>query len=562
MSGTINIISGFNVGAPYPIDYRMVASNITERNNIVHKYDGLRVFLTNTRETWIWNNTSINWEPDASGTIIGSGSTSYVPRWNSNQSLENSNLFNNLNKLGLNTTNPLGDLHIMNSTYGTASSLIFDVSSSSDGFIGYNSSFSYVNGPAAIDINKGSTSIIFQSLGNTSQITFNHRKPNDSILSTHIPKLTIGYRNSLAQYCNIINGSNARNYIVGNSSITPSIGVDLNGYYTDTSQDLLMVNGSFRSNSKYSKQTTHLNYSYNGSYLMSLSYYNNKTSSYNNTQTFNSSTAYLNPSTGTYQMLDEHELVVYNKTTGGNIKKLIFTLPVSPEIGREIVIDYIGGGLTHSTITTSGSLKNLSDVSIASIDVNTGERVKIVYIGGSSPTWQVVELVSNNQTIKNDITLLKSQVVDLSNADTSINNDITSINNWTFENVVSTIFSDYSNTSTQLDSTIENAYIYKNNKMAVLNFDIYAVFKTNTGSGNSSTTFTLNAPFVSIDSVTSKHQITITDGSGSTSIIRDVSVNISSSSIFVTYWQSNNLGSPSSYPRRNRLNINMSYRIN
>lgn len=405
INGAINIINGFNLGAPYPIDYRMVMPNASERDAIVHKYDGLKVFLTDTREVWTWNEGTTQWDSESS--ISGGGSASYVPKWNNSQSLDNSSLYNTSNRVGLNTTSPSGSFHIRQYGGVTASSLVFDTPSSSIGFIGYGS---YYNGPnlTAFDSTKGSISLRFD---NSSSLIFYHRKPGDGV-TAHTTKFIIGYLNSLNQYCNYLNGAGNRNYIVGSSSVTPLVGTNLSGAYTDTAQDLLMVNGSFRSNSKYSKQTTTLDYSYSGgSYLMSLSYYNNQTSSYNNIQNFNTPNSILNPTNGTFQMVDEHELVVYNQTSGFQLKPLSFNLPLTPELGREIVIDYIKSpvGSTYSTISSS-SIKNLDGALVTSFIINPGERVKIVYVGGSSPLWQVVELVSDNQSIKNDITYLKSSI--------------------------------------------------------------------------------------------------------------------------------------------------------
>ena len=69
----INIIDGFYVGSSTPIDSRFVVTNSTERTAIEYKYDGLKVFQRDTRETYIWNSTTSIWDLEGSGALSGSG---------------------------------------------------------------------------------------------------------------------------------------------------------------------------------------------------------------------------------------------------------------------------------------------------------------------------------------------------------------------------------------------------------------------------------------------------------------------------------------------------------
>lgn len=64
----INIIDGFKVNASAPVDYRIIASNSTDRDAISYKYDGLKVFLLNDRKTYTYNTTTATWSTDMSGT--------------------------------------------------------------------------------------------------------------------------------------------------------------------------------------------------------------------------------------------------------------------------------------------------------------------------------------------------------------------------------------------------------------------------------------------------------------------------------------------------------------
>jgi len=400
INGAINIINGFSVGAPYPIDYRMVMNNASERLAIVHKYDGLRVFQTDTRETFIWNEGTTNWEPDSVG-IGGGGSASYIPVWNNSQNLGNSNLYNTGNRIGLNTESPEGSFHIRQFGGSTASSMILDVPTSDLSFIGFRSRLSG-SSLISLDSIRGSMGIRFTSFSNQSSMEFLHRRPNAGV-GTFEQKFELGYLNSLNQYCNVLNGTGARNYIVGSASITPSLSAP---FYTDNNQDLLMVNGSFRTNGRYSKQVTTMYYQYNINYIMRMHNFRNTTSNFTNTNVDYTTPIFgLDPVNGTYQLGEEHELIIYNQTINPNLKKVTINLPQNQITGREINIDYISGG-THSTITSSDIMRGLNGNIISPINLNPGERIKIVLFRPGE--WQVTELIADNQIIKNNITNLES----------------------------------------------------------------------------------------------------------------------------------------------------------
>jgi len=75
----INIIDGFYLGNSIPLDPRVVAADAATRTSITYKYDGLRVFQQDTRESWIWNSSSSTWSMDVpvseTWKNIGSGGT-------------------------------------------------------------------------------------------------------------------------------------------------------------------------------------------------------------------------------------------------------------------------------------------------------------------------------------------------------------------------------------------------------------------------------------------------------------------------------------------------------
>jgi hypothetical protein len=102
----INIIEGFYLGSSTPIDSRFVVASATDRTSIVYKYDGLKVFQTDTRETWVWNSGTSTWDLEGSSNTSGSGTQNYVTKWLSSTVLGTSSLFATGSNVGINTVNP------------------------------------------------------------------------------------------------------------------------------------------------------------------------------------------------------------------------------------------------------------------------------------------------------------------------------------------------------------------------------------------------------------------------------------------------------------------------
>jgi hypothetical protein len=71
----ISIITNFDVNQSVPIDSRLVATNSTSRNNIVYKYEGLKVYQTDNQLTYTWNGST--WIVEERGGIYG-GSGSLI----------------------------------------------------------------------------------------------------------------------------------------------------------------------------------------------------------------------------------------------------------------------------------------------------------------------------------------------------------------------------------------------------------------------------------------------------------------------------------------------------
>ena len=69
----IPIISNFDVNSYSPIDSRMVVANAAARTSLSYLYDGLKVYQTDTKVTWVYKGT-LGWVVDGNGIYGGSGS--------------------------------------------------------------------------------------------------------------------------------------------------------------------------------------------------------------------------------------------------------------------------------------------------------------------------------------------------------------------------------------------------------------------------------------------------------------------------------------------------------
>jgi len=104
----INIQEQFNVNIGLPIDSRIVASGSTARNAITYKYDGLVVYDTSDRKTYVWNANNSSWTLTD---ISGAGTTNALPKWSSSTGLTSSGVYmiasSGVNgRVGINTATP------------------------------------------------------------------------------------------------------------------------------------------------------------------------------------------------------------------------------------------------------------------------------------------------------------------------------------------------------------------------------------------------------------------------------------------------------------------------
>mgnify|MGYP003471795674 FL=1 len=106
----INIIDGFYLGNDKPIDSRIVASNSTMRDAISYKYDGLRIFQQDDRNTYIWNESGATWSADIS--FVGGGVTNYIPMFSAYRGFTISNISLVGSNVGINTNNSKDNFQI------------------------------------------------------------------------------------------------------------------------------------------------------------------------------------------------------------------------------------------------------------------------------------------------------------------------------------------------------------------------------------------------------------------------------------------------------------------
>lgn len=107
----INTQDNFKINIALPIDSRIVASGSVAMNNIPFKYDGLRVFNTSDRKSYVYNSSTGQF---TSADTAGTGTTNTLARWATTDSLTASNVyFLSANGfLGINTSDPKGALEV------------------------------------------------------------------------------------------------------------------------------------------------------------------------------------------------------------------------------------------------------------------------------------------------------------------------------------------------------------------------------------------------------------------------------------------------------------------
>lgn len=338
----ISIIDEFFVGISKPIDSRFVVEDITERNDIIHKYDSLKVFVKSDRKYYIWDETITNWVEETTGGASGSGTTNRIARWTSSDALGDSSLFNISNRIGLNTIDPKSLLQINSVTSGVQplNLNVRQVSSSNDSaVIGYNWYFASNSDQRFVNDKISS----FIEMTSTSSFRFRSRLTSDVNWNSLLELNHSGW--------NFLRGATNGTFINGKvfigSSTTPS---------TLSNQDFT-IGGSFRT----------------------------QNSVYKNVK-------YVNQTTGSYNVISSDNEIIFNRTTTGNFTVNLPTLNVN-EIGRELKFTLRSS--VNSTFTLSPAPEGLNNQTFNQSIVPGVTVTLISYDINGIPTWKIVDLKGN-----------------------------------------------------------------------------------------------------------------------------------------------------------------------
>jgi len=376
----INIIDGFYLGNSVPIDSRFVVDDSTERLAIAFKYDGLKVFQLDTRETWIWNDPLTTWDLENSATILGTGDTNYIPVWSNSSTLGTSSLYATSSKVGLNNISPqsLFDIKDPNGSESLALNVRRISASQDSAVIGYN--WYYSGGDNRQNASKLSTKIEMTS---NSSLSVQTRTLSGS---SHLPVFEL---NNSSGY-NFLRALDKGNFISGSVSVSAST-------TPFTSFQLMTVDGSFRTNSSFYSRITYLYW--NGSPFQ-------KQIGYQTTGSISTN----QPISGSIYPIDSNDTNIIIRVKAGNPNPTL-RLPNlasnnSIEIGREITIQYDleGSSPVPPQVAIDCSLTNIinldgTDVGFGPVMMNWGDTMKFVsFIEGLTPKWKLIQHVKANRS--------------------------------------------------------------------------------------------------------------------------------------------------------------------
>ena len=238
----INIADQFKVNVSLPIDSRIVASGSTARSDIQFKYDGLRVFDTSNRTTYIWNANIMPAGDWVVADINGTGQANYMARWSSSTGLTSSGIYytvgSSINKgnVGINTSSPQGILQI-NSDTGTSQPFVVHKGASTL----LASNFYNDGTDKFFNNNSGSGAIRFSDDG---AIDFLTRKPNFSAINS-TSDISLAFRIESTTGFTVARSFLLRDLILGGNTTAPSTSLYLrsqNAYSTKDYPDVAWYN--------------------------------------------------------------------------------------------------------------------------------------------------------------------------------------------------------------------------------------------------------------------------------------------------------------------------------
>ena len=86
----MQIIDGFTVNVSRPIDDRMVTTGTASRDAIVYKYNGLRVYDTDSKQPYVWDGSTWVSENSSSVDIEGTTTTGFISKFSNTSQITNS----------------------------------------------------------------------------------------------------------------------------------------------------------------------------------------------------------------------------------------------------------------------------------------------------------------------------------------------------------------------------------------------------------------------------------------------------------------------------------------
>lgn len=343
----INIIDGFYVGSSTPIDSRIVVSSTQSMWLTEYKYDGLKVFVTSNRTSYIWNAGTNTWDIEGSSSTTGTGTPNYITKWTNSTTLGNSNIYATSSKIGINDSNPLSILSLKDSL-GSPSPLVFNnryISGSQDSsVIGYNW---YLNGTldAVNNTSKSSTKI---EIGNAGGLQVQTRTAGSPATFNTVLEL-----NNLSGY-NFLRGLNNGTFISGSVSFGT-------GTTPTMSSQLVYVNGSFRTDSS-----------------------------------FHSNVKYISQTSPTYTVVDSDHELIFVTTDNFTINLPTVT---SNNVGR--ILEISNNNNIGKYISLSPAPYDVDNTTFSRV-IQASEKVKLVAVsvlGGLFYNWKITEIVSPSQGI-------------------------------------------------------------------------------------------------------------------------------------------------------------------
>ena len=109
----IQIIDNFSLNTNKPIDNRFVVGGgnfYSDKDDITHKYEGLRIWDLNDNLPYVWDGTQ--WISENTLGISGTGTPDRIPKFITTNSIGDSQIFDNGTNVGIGTTTPTNKLSV------------------------------------------------------------------------------------------------------------------------------------------------------------------------------------------------------------------------------------------------------------------------------------------------------------------------------------------------------------------------------------------------------------------------------------------------------------------